>query len=448
MRMYHPTSKVNPRTMQTNDTQFRAVEPASEHTSPDCQQSANRDVFTDGRRLRIVIVVETFAREMGYVSNTLPKYLARLGHHVDLITSDKFPYFQKGTGNHVYGSDFAQRNRNQLGTQLIDGYTVHTVASVQRFGYSRLQGLDEKLAELAPDLVCVFVSVGWIALDCARIVRRLGCRMVIGNHTGKSQFPLAASNAARYSVARVKCFLLRALPGRFIGAVAHHCVVPTVDSGEIASDFFGIARKNIRVMNLPVDNDYFHPVASDADSAERQAIRASLGFSDDETVCLYSGKFTAAKNPVVLRQAVKLLADEGHRVRALFIGAGEQREALDGDPLGHVMPFLPFSGLGRYFRAADIGVWMDESISYLDAASSGLPLVLGDTVKDISHLVEFTSVFEANSAQSLAAAIRPLLDAKLRRAVSHTAATLATERFSARRYALQRVDYFREALTA
>lgn len=434
--------------MQTNETQIRAIEPASERAHPAHQPGVNAGFVATERPLRIAIVVETFARNMGYVSNTLPKYLARLGHHVDLITSDKFPYFQHGAGNQVYGSDFAQRNQNQLGTQSMDGYTVHTVPSVQTFGYSRLLGLEEKLAELAPDLVCVFVSVGWIPLDCARIVRRLGCRLVIGNHTGKSQFPLAAPTAARYSVARIKCFLLRALPGHFIGAVAHHCVVPTVDSAEIASDFFGITRKDIRVMNLPVDNDFFHPAATDADAAERQSVRAALGFADDETVCIYSGKFSQSKNPVVLRQAVQLLADEGHRVRALFIGAGEQCEALNGAPLAQVMAFLPFSELGRYFRAADIGVWMDESISYLDAASSGLPLVLGDTVKDISHLVEFTSVFEANNAASLAAAIRPLLDAKQRRVVSRTAATLATERFSARRYALQRVGFFREALKA
>ena len=412
-------------------------------------EARGNEASSNDRPLRIVIVVETFAKDMGYVSNTLPKYLSRLGHRVDLVTSEKLPYFQKGSGNNVFGSDFAARNQNQIGRQSIDGYTVHTVPSVQTFGYSRLQGLHEKLAELAPDLVCIFVAVGWIPLDSARSARRLGFRLVIGNHTGKTHFPLFQSNSAWYSAASIKNFVLRTLPGRFfIGPVAHHCVVPTVDCADIATDFFGIARKSIQVLNLPVDTDFFRPIATTADAAERQALRSSLGFSGDATVCVYSGKFTQAKNPLVLLRAVEILAGAGHDVRALFIGAGEQMAALSGNPLGSVIPFLPFSELGRYFRAADIGVWMDESISYLDAAASGLPLVLGDTVKDISHLVEFTSVFEANNAQSLAAKILPLLDPTRRRQTGHNAAALAFERFSALRYTQRRVACFHAALTA
>jgi len=404
---------------------------------------------TSGERpLRIAIVVETFAKQMGYVSNTLPKYLARLGHQVDVITTEKLPYVQGGTGGELFGNDFADRNRNRIGSEALDGYTVHTLDSAPVFGYWRLRGLDDTLRRLAPDIVCIFVSVGWIALDCARFSRQQGFALVVGNHTGKTHFPLAQQANAWYRPALLKSTLLRALPGRYVSAAAHCCVVPTVDCADIATDFFGIARRKVTVMNLPVDTDHFHPPASDAERQDRSALRQSLGFAEGELVCVYSGKFTHAKNPAVLLRAIELLAAEGLPVRALFIGEGEQQAALLGHPLAHVLPFQPFSGLGRYFRAADVGVWMDESISYLDAASSGLPLLLGSTVKDISHLIEFVTVFKSNDAASLAEAIRPMFDATHRRAVGARAAALSAERFSAARYTRGRLAIFRDAIAS
>ncbi len=396
--------------------------------------------------LRVAIVVETFARDMGYVSNTLPKYLARLGHDVHVITSQKLPYFQQGSGDQVFGGVFADRNRNRLGSERIDGYNVHTLESVDTFGYARLKGLDPLLKQLDPDLVCCFVAVGWFALGCAFAAWRHDFALVIGNHTGKTHFPLARAPEGTHWRARAKSTLLRRLPGRWIGAVAHHCVVPTTDCADIAADFFGVDRAKIVVMNLPVDGDHFHPIANEAERTGRVQLRTSLGFADSDVVCVYSGKFSAAKNPLVLQRAVARLAVEGHAVRALFIGAGEQATALADDPHSTVIEFQPFGELGRYFRAADIGVWMDESISFLDAASSGLPLVLGDTVKDVSHLGEFVTRFAADDPVSLAAAILPLLDPPRRRAASTRAAALAGERFSATRYAERRVALFNAAI--
>ena len=402
----------------------------------------------EDRPLRIAIVAETFARDMGYVNNTLPKYLARLGHQVHLITSDLLPYFQLGSASSLYGQDFAERNKPRLGSEQFSGFTVHTVPNIRSMGYPRLLGLRAKLAEIAPDVVCIFISVGWIALDCAMAARRQGFHLIVGSHTGKTSFPLALQPHPWYSKLRLKSFLTRTVPGWFVGATADHCVVPTRDCGEIASGFFGIPSRKVRVMNLPVDEDFFFPSRSDTDMQDRKALRGSLGFAEPETVCLYSGKFTEGKNPLVLLQAIELLAVEGHAVRGLFIGSGPQLEALSGNPLAVVAPFMTLAPLGRHYRAADIGVWMEESTSFLDAAASGLPLVLGSTVKDLSHLREFSTTYASNDARSLADAIRPLLDATRRREASRTAARLAAERFAASRYAHRRVDWFRAALVA
>ena len=199
-------------------------------------------------------------------------------------------------------------------------------------------------------------------------------------------------------------------------------------------------------MNLPVDTDYFYPVNGAADRADRDRIRAELGFGIDELVCVYTGKFTAEKNAVVLLDAVRSLRAQGLKVHALFIGGGEQATLLAGHPEATVLPFMPIRTLGGYYRAADIGVWMNESISFLDAACSGLPLLLSDTVKDVSHLKEFTGVFVTDDAASLAASIRSLADPGVRQTRAALAASLGHERFGGERYARRRVGHFRSAL--
>ena len=410
--------------------------------------TATAAACAEGRPLRIAIVVETFARDMGYLNNTLPKYLARLGHDTHLVTSDLLPYFQLGPATSLYGKEFAERNKPRLGSELIDGFTVHTLRNVRSLGYPRLQNLHAELDSIAPDVVCVLTSVGWIALDCAFGARRRGYRLVIGSHTGRTSFPSDQQNPPWFSKTRVKNFLTRTLPGWFIGATADHCVVPTHDCAEVATRYFGIPPGKVRVLNLPVDRDHFHPVESVADANDRATLRAALGFAEHEIVCLYSGKFTEEKNPLVLLHAIERLAADGLPVRGLFIGSGKQLEALSGNPLAVVIPFMPLALLGRHYRAADVGVWMEESISFLDAASSGLPLVLGSTVKDLSHLGEFTSTYASNDASALAEAVRPLLDPVRRQAAGRTGSLLAAERFAASRYALQRIEWFRTALAS
>jgi hypothetical protein len=91
-------------------------------------------------------------------------------------------------------------------------------------------------------------------------------------------------------------------------------------------------------------------------------------------------------------------------------------------------------------------VWMNESISFLDGACCGLPLLLSDVVKDASHLQEFSAIYRANDSTSLAAQITDLLDPVKRLHQSELAARLGDERFSGQRYARLRLEQFKEAL--
>ena len=55
-------------------------------------------------RLVIAILSETFSPRMGYIQNALPKFLARLGADVHVLTEDLPPNFQLGNFQRVYGA--------------------------------------------------------------------------------------------------------------------------------------------------------------------------------------------------------------------------------------------------------------------------------------------------------------------------------------------------------
>jgi glycosyltransferase involved in cell wall biosynthesis len=399
--------------------------------------------------MKIVIVVETFARDMGYINNTMPKYLARNGAEVHVITTDLSPYHQIGTADVVFGKQFAERNLNVCGTQqTIDGYTLHTLSHRKSLGYPRPTGLERILRDIRPDIVCVFQAAGWIPLECARYRKRMGYRLVIGSHMGKTVFN---PQGTRLSLSRARSFALRTIPGWYIASQAEHCVVPTQDCAEVVSAHFGVPESMVRVMNLPVDTEFFYPESgpsrpTDAKRSNRADLRESLGIKNDELVCVYSGKFSSDKNALMIAKSVDALFREGLRVRALFIGSGEQEALIKNFKSAIVLPFMPIKELGDYYRAADVGVWMNESISFLDGACCGLPLLLSDIVKDTTHVSEFTALYCANDPISLAARIRELMDPSERARRSELAAMLGEQRFSGQRYALRRLDRFREAL--
>lgn len=78
--------------------------------------------------MKIVIIAEVFAKQMGYMESMLPKYLARFGAEVHVITTDLSPYYQTPDFAETY-KEFSQKNQLVPGSvELHDGYTLHTLA--------------------------------------------------------------------------------------------------------------------------------------------------------------------------------------------------------------------------------------------------------------------------------------------------------------------------------
>jgi glycosyltransferase involved in cell wall biosynthesis len=397
--------------------------------------------------MKIVLLTETFSRSMGYIYTVLPKYLARAGAEMHVISLNLSPYWRMQGNAQVFQGFLDQEAPLTPGTvEQLDGYTLHVLDGYSQFGYMRMLGLKEKLAELRPDIVQTWASVGWIPVDAARFQRKLGYKLFTGNHNAWST---AYESLEGGPVLWAKNLFTRFLPGRMASWRTEKCYAVTVDCAEIAWRFYGVERKKVVTMHLGVDTDYFYPATDDAALEERRKLRESLGVSEKAVVCIYTGKMTEAKNALILAEAVCRMRELGREYSAIFIGNGAQREAIEALPHCHVLDFMHFSKLGPYYRAADIGVWpTNESTSMLDAAACGLPLVVSDGVIYRDHVDGNGRVFRMNDLNSLITTLWELEPEWLRKDLGVAGAAKMAQHFSWESVARRRMSDYQSALSA
>lgn len=397
--------------------------------------------------MRIALLSEVFSKKMGYLGNLLPKYFARLGAEVHLITMDLPPYHHLKDFRATY-ERFSDREELVPGAvEPLDGFTLHVLAHRKVLGYARMFGLREKLAALQPDVVQTMAAIGWIPLDAAMGVPTMGYRLFTGCHMAASVFTLAQRNLPWWKRERLQCLLTRGLPGRFASIFTEKCYAATEDCALIASEYFGVQAHKVEVMYLGVDTDYFYPAASTSAAEERLALRRSLGFSDEDIVCIYTGKFTEDKKVELLMKAVERVRAQKNNYRVLLIGDGPQKQILKEYSAGMVLDFMPFSELGKYYRAADIGVWPgNESTSMLDAAACGLPMVISDEVYYRAPVDGNGRVFRHDDVEHLASILLELRDAPVRRQLGVNGAIRMAREFSWESLAKRRLRDYESAL--
>ena len=362
--------------------------------------------------MRIVLLADAFSRKMGYTHNTLPKYLSRLGADVHLVTADLQPYHQVRDLKQTYEGFFEDQETLAPGLiERLDGFTLHVLGHRKELGYVRMLGLRKKLQEIQPDIVQTEAAVGWLPLDAAMLRLQLGYKLFTGCHYHASGFPLAKRQHHLWDPERLRVIMLRSLPGRVISLFTSKCFPISDDCADVAVRFFGVQRSKAEICPLGTDLDIFHPVRNEDDAQERRKTRVELGFEDHEIVCIYTGRFDENKNPLLLAKAVDRLTAMGESYRGLFVGNGVQVDAIRQQRNCCVHPFVSFSELPRFFRAADVGVWpTQETMSMIDAAACGLPIVINDTVSVTERIEGNGLSYRLNDCDDL---IRILLSLRL-----------------------------------
>src|SRR5271165_36826 len=396
--------------------------------------------------MRIVLISEIFAKGMGYLENILPKYLARLGAEVDVVASSLPPDYRQDPTQQTY-RNFAQGAA--LGSvETLDGFRLHVMGHTKSLGHVRLLGLEQKLEELQPDIVQTMTPIGWIAVESAWHRFRLGYRLFSGCHYHASVFPLARRESTLFDRQRLKCYLQRGLHGRIVSWATEKYYAISPDCADVAERFFGVPRDKLEVCPLGVDTETFHPVSDAGERAERTALREHMGFREEEIVCVYSGRFSTDKNPLLLARAIARLVSAGEPFRGLFIGNGPQAQEIGRCAGCSTHAFVPMCQLGALYRAGEIGVWpTQESMSMLDALACGLPLIANDTMHAPERLNGTGLQYRLGDVDDLARALRWLGDTRRRQTFGAEGARRMREEFSWEAVAARRIHDYSAALS-
>jgi glycosyltransferase involved in cell wall biosynthesis len=180
---------------------------------------------------------------------------------------------------------------------------------------------------------------------------------------------------------------------------------------------------------------------------ERAEIRKRFGIGDHEILCIYTGRFTEDKNPLLLAKAVATLRSAGDPYRGLFVGNGTQAGAIRQCDGCQINPFVPVTELPQFFRSADIGAWpTQESMSMLDAAACGLPIVVNDTLRAVERIEGNGLTYRLNDSDDLARVLLSLRSQEAREGLGRRGAVKMRDEFGWGRIAEQRMRDYQAAL--
>lgn len=393
--------------------------------------------------MKVAFVTTAFSQQMaGYAAMALPKAMAALGTaEVHVVAANLNVYWSNPDYERIYGA-FLGPAVTACGTSVVDGYTLHRLPHYRILGQVGIRGLRRALAAIRPDVVQAWMPAGPVSLRLATLKPRLGFRLFTAQHTTKSVFPLA--NAPRVGpLAWARIFATRFAWGRLVSWMSDGCYPATVDCGEVATRFMGVQPGKCRIRNLGVDSDIFHPATTPDELAERARRRGELGFAPGDIVCLYTGRLAADKDPLCLARAIDRLRRRGLPFAGLFIGDGPQLDEIGRCAGCHRLPFRDYRELPPFYRLADVGVWpTQESTSMLDAAASGLPIVVSDRLVARERIDGNGLTHRQGDADDLADVLATLAPAEVRQRLGATGRQRMVDLFSWTAVARRTLDDF------
>jgi glycosyltransferase involved in cell wall biosynthesis len=379
--------------------------------------------------MKIALVSGFYSEGMGYAENCLPRALASLGHEVHVITSDMNVYGNTPDYSKTYEA-FLGPARVQPGVHRSDGYTVHRLMSTLLNGYVRMHGLGAKVRELRPEIVHSIEIASLQTFSLAAMQPLANFRLFTETHQHMSVVkPFLKTKG--HLLKKLVYGATRTLPTKAASTRVQKCYAISPDCAEVAVRFYGVPPQKIKLQSLGADTSLFRPVETEADISLRRAMRSELGIADDAIVCVYTGRFSVDKNPLLLAQAIERLAARDGRFVGLFIGDGLQRTQIEACRNTIIRPFMTHRRLSEFYRMADIAVWpTQESMSMLDAAASGLPLVVSNKMGERERVEGNGDVFEEGSLEDLVAVLERMADAEKRRALGQAGRRKMVAKFS------------------
>ncbi len=355
----------------------------------------------------IMILSEWFSEKMGYAENYLPVAFGKLGHEVHSVTTDLQVYATSQDYDKIY-LDYLGPKQVEQGVFKKEWYTLHRCPHHFNYGLG-IANLEEKIKVIRPDLIYCFEIVGPDYKSAVKLKNKYKYRLVSESRIHLSVFNKPVTYRQRLN--QCKQFIAGRIDSKKVDLF--YPIAPDVHG--VITKYFGIPKRKCKIASLAVDTDLFNlPTSVDYKSTFRQ----EYGFYDIDIVCLYTGRFTDSKNPLMLALAIDHLHEIGeNRFKGFFLGQGDDEyiskiKSLRGCT---VQPFVQSNKLPLFYQFFDIGVWpAQESTSQLDAAACGMPIIINEKVEDNFRVDKNGLKYKNGDFKDLAKKILSLKESKLR----------------------------------
>lgn len=329
--------------------------------------------------MKIVFVVKWYTPGFGYITNSLSQELVSLGHEVHIFTTKYQSYWNHPNYSEIY-EKYQGPNILKEGVFEDSGVTIHRLPSLRFGNIIWINGLWKALKNVNPDVVQSFDINEPHTVKLALYHRFFNYKLFTANHFILISFRLLGGWKKLDFKKRLYVRLMFRLPGNIIRRVSKKCYAVTRDAKMLAHLFFGFNYDEVEVSTLGVDTALYYPLNVNEEET-RKSIREEHAINPNDVLCVFSGKITEEKSPLVLAEAIQKLREMGKNYTALFIGSGELKTRITDFPNCKVVDFVPSQRLSDYYRASDIAVWpRSVTTSILDAAACALPVIVSDQV--------------------------------------------------------------------
>ncbi len=360
--------------------------------------------------MKIVIISVWFSENMGYAENFLPIAFGKLGHEVHLVTTDLQVYATSPEYEKVYQRYLGPKQVEQ-GIFKKEYYTLHRNShSFTWRGGLKILNLEDKIRKIQPDIVYCFEIFNSDTLLACFLKSKYGYKLFC-----ESRMHLSVFMSPKTFFQRIKqCGI--GFVGRIMSLKIDQFYPIAPDVFKVITKYCGIPKRKCSISSLAVDADLFY---SGIQTEETNEFRKKNGYDESDIVCLYTGRFTESKGPLILAQAINYLQETGYlKFKGLFVGQGDMKyENLIKNSKGcSIHPFVNVRELPRFYRSFDIGVWpLQESTSQLDAAACGMPIIINEKVEDNLRTQDNGLRYREGDFKDLAAKILMLEDKFKRR---------------------------------
>lgn len=323
-----------------------------------------------------------FHPESGYQISVLPKYLARFGHEVLIVTSrmDKIPAFLTSFFQmENIGEKDAEYTRN-TGVKIIrlPILAYKSGRAINRPGFKRF------IDSLKPDVLYIHGESSMPALRFIPAYKRLKYALVMDSHMmpGASENRLAKAFNLFY-----RTFITPTIKKNGL------TVVRTQDTAYVR-DAFGIPLENAPWISFGSDTMLFRP-----DAGARERFRRENSISDGDFLVAYAGKLNRPKGGPMFSEAIRerFAVSGGRNVVFCIIGnteknaEGETVERNFSESQNRIirLPTQKYADLPKFFQAADLFVIPGgASLIFYDVQACGVPVLWSDeplNVERVSH---------------------------------------------------------------